>query len=436
MNTHIYNPRPWQPLKRTLADIEHDTAPIRKRARHSAAIARCTHSPPISTRPWSADGRVSRSDKAPPPPAHASGRTSPQSRVEAWLSTVPPPGARPASCPPTFDLTEVRYTRPWFPAVRKMAEELPRAEADDTDPESKTTSSDVSKKAAHPYYRQTLADNHIHIDDFGEEIPSDLKTFLNTTILKRREQPLGDHAVAQVRSTVRQLIGAEETLLRGLLLSDMFPLSRDGVGQGADIRWSTTPLPNDPDADSQVAAPKPDYAIGYSNDSRSWSLAQRNVLNSAEAHVYTQPGRNLVLPFITVEIKSEFTGGALHVAENQAAGSGSHSVNSLLWLYSKAGIIDTVVSTNKLVFSITMSHRAVQIFLHWYSEDDDIFYMSFVETYCTWKPEDIRACYDTVANIMDYGLGARKGAIKQALDILSPHHVKLKTRKRKNMDAN
>lgn len=73
-----------------------------------------------------------------------------------------------------------------------------------------------------------------------------------------------------------------------------------------------------------------------------------------------------------------------------------------------------------MAFTITMSHRVAIFYLHWYCEADSRHYMSYLTSYSTVAPEDIRACHDTVKNILDYGLGARRTLISTALAALSP----------------
>ncbi|KAJ8129713.1 hypothetical protein O1611_g3919 [Lasiodiplodia mahajangana] len=386
---------------------------------------------PTSPRPWLADGLIACLDTAVPWSAQAPERAPRQSRIEAWLRSVCP-DTRSTSCPPVFDLTETRYTRPLFRSIREMAGGSPQSEAD-SNADSMTASSDLSKRAAHFSYRNTLTRNNIHLDVFGFHIPPDVKTFLDTTILKRREPPLGDDAVSRVINMLEEISESGETDVQQLFHTEMFPYRRRGIKVETDTTWSSTPLPNEPEENSNLVTPKPDYSIGYSV--ADWSSAQWNVLNSAEAREYTQPARNALLPFMIVEAKSEATGGTIFVAENQAAGAGAHCVNSLLWLYNKASITDTVDRTNKVAFSITLCQRQAHIYVHWYSEDDGRFYMSLVEAYWMWKPNDIRACHDAVKNIVDHALGARRDAIKRALDVISPHYDMLRSRKRKNRDA-
>lgn len=121
-----------------------------------------------------------------------------------------------------------------------------------------------------------------------------------------------------------------------------------------------------------------------------------------------------------VEMKSEAAGGTIYVAENQAAGSGSHSVNDLLWLLREAGTSTNSSLTDTIAFTITMSHRQAIFYLHWYSATDRRHYMSFLESYSCVTPKDIRACNNTVKNIIDHGLGARKTAVGNALENLFP----------------
>ena len=127
-----------------------------------------------------------------------------------------------------------------------------------------------------------------------------------------------------------------------------------------------------------------------------------------------------MFPFLMAEMKSEAAGGTIYVAENQAAGSGSHAVNALLWLLREAGTYDSSSLTDTIAFTITMSHREAIFYLHWYSEADRLHYMSFLQSYSSVTPEDIRACNNTVKNIIDHGLGARRTAIGTALEALFP----------------
>ena len=58
-----------------------------------------------------------------------------------------------------------------------------------------------------------------------------------------------------------------------------------------------------------------------------------------------------------VAMKSEAAEETIYLAENQSAGSDSHSVDAILWLFREAGTYDNSALTDTIAFSITMSHR-------------------------------------------------------------------------------
>ncbi len=123
-----------------------------------------------------------------------------------------------------------------------------------------------------------------------------------------------------------------------------------------------------------LAAPKPDAYLGYSRGQQSrWSTSQYNVISHPRARPYTQPGRDNTFPFLMFGLKSEAAGGTLYAAENQAAGSGSHSVNALLWLLQeaqKSGLSDTDLMRDTVSFSFVMSHIEAVFYMHWQSTED------------------------------------------------------------------
>ena len=181
-------------------------------------------------------------------------------------------------------------------------------------------------------------------------MPQEVREYTNTRILKRRESPqLGDDSVSKVIETAEELADSTEGPTSKLIRTAMFPLERSGIGEGGNSPWNTTALPNNPEYEYDLSAPKPDVYLGYPSNQRSrWSYARNNVINHPVARPYMQPARGNTFPFLMVEIKSEPTGGTLYVAENQAAGSGSYSVNALLWLLKEAGLSNSHSVEDKL----------------------------------------------------------------------------------------
>ena len=476
MSAEVLCPKPQRPNKRALADIDTDALPVSKHARRSppplptpSTHGQRSESPrpprrPTSQRLEDLDTRsapseerrrlqwprfepnddqhlkVTRSGSAPPWPTCAPGNKNcrPQlptdSSVDAWISAVfssdprpiSPPSDRPSSCPATVDVSKDKRTPPSLATIKQMSQQ-PSQYGGNVGSGSGTSQSG-RPGTSHPLYRGTLYNNYITLDYSGRQMPEDLRTFASTQILKQRGSPqLGDEVVSKVIDMAEELADSTEGPTGKLIRTDMFPFERPGIAEGGDSAWSTVALPNNPEYQYDVSAPKPDTHFGYPTNQRSgWSYAQSNVITHPVARPYAQPARGNTFPFLMVEMKSEAAGGTIYVAENQAAGSGSHSVNALLWLLKEAGTYDSSSLTDTIAFTITMSHREAIFYLHWYSEADRRYYMSFLESYSSVTAKDIRACNNTVKNIIDYGLGARRTAIGTALEALFsfPQHWK------------
>lgn len=198
------------------------------------------------------------------------------------------------------------------------------------------------------------------MDFRGKRLPEDLQKFRDTDILKQRSSPqLGDDSVLEVMDTAEEIAESTEAPTSKLMRTAMFPLKHSrGIGEGGNTLWSTDPLPNNPRYQYPLAAPKPDVHLGYSTGQRSqWSFEESNVIDHRVAQPYTQPARDNTFPFLIFEIKSEAAGGTLWHAENQAAGSGSHSVSALSWLLDQASV--TSSTTDKVAFTATLTHREV-----------------------------------------------------------------------------
>ncbi|KAI1127815.1 hypothetical protein F5Y10DRAFT_187173 [Nemania abortiva] len=446
MNAGVHHPKPQRPCKRAFSDInsDYDPDPL-PGSKHPRLLSPLpTLSCPANQSPGGdfqalrsrlPSYRPSRSASASPRPTGVLGRKRcrPQrlpneSRVTAWLENVLPPNPRPAapstsrpsSCPPVLDLSRGKHQPPTLAKLRQMSNVQNEESVGSGSGSSPTRSGKLG--TSHMFYRDALYDNGIEIDCSGRKMPTELRTFAETKILKRRGSPqLGDEAVARVIDVVEDLVEATEGIASTLTRTDMFPFVRPGIAEGGNSQWSAVPLPNSAECEFAVATPKPDMYFGYSTRQRSsWPTTQRLVINHATARPYTRPVRGVFFPFISVEMKSEAAGGTLHVAVNQAAGSGSHCVNSLLWLLRQAGTLHDLKQEDMVAFTIAMSQRIAVFHIHWYSEVDGRHYMSRLKAYETVEPADIRACNNTVKNILDYGLGQRKAIIGAALKALFP----------------
>jgi hypothetical protein len=263
------------------------------------------------------------------------------------------------------------------------------------------------------------------MDFSGRQLPPELRDFAEQHILRRRKSPeLEDEVVSKIIDTAEQLADSSEGPTSRLLRTPMFPIDHAGIAEGGNAPWNTIALPKNSDYEYSLSTPKPDAYLGYSRGQQSgWSPLQYNVINHFRARPYTQPGRGNTFPFLMFELKSEAAGGTLYAAENQAAGSGSHSVNALLWLLQeaqKSGLSNTDLMMDTVSFSFVMSHREAVFYIHWQSAENKRFYMSRLKSYSAFEPDEIRACNNAIKNTVENALGARKTKIGNALLALFP----------------
>ena len=126
------------------------------------------------------------------------------------------------------------------------------------------------------------------------------------------------------------------------------------------------------------------------------------------------------MPFLTVELKSEATGGMLYHAEHQAAGSGTYCVKAMEWLLEQTKASQKITETDTLAFSISGTGRLVVLSAHWRSLEDRTYYMSYVKGFLTAETEQVQACHSTVKNIVEWAIGKRHPALKDTLQTLFP----------------
>ena len=419
--------------KRPLEDINSDcTPPYKYRRLQSPSPTQLSNVPrSISAPPWPSSAKRAFRDfdfACGPTSKHSPLPSSACSPIDAWLSEYShldscpssPPISRPRSCSAAIDLGI--YTPVSLADIKQMTQQN-----GETGLGSVTSRSEMPT-TSHHLYRATLYNNYVTLDYSGRQIPEELRKHINTRILKQPESPeLDDDSVSKVIKVAEELAESAEGPTMKLLRTAMFPIERDGIGEGGNTQWNIVALPNNPEYAHNLSAPKPDVYLGYSCGQRSgWSIAQENVINHVMARPYTQPARGNTFPFFMIEMKSEPAGGTLYVAENQAAGSGSHSVNALLWLHKEAGLADNISVIDTVVFSAAVSHRQAIFYIHWYSKDDSHFYMSYLKSYSTMERQDIRACNGIVTNIINDALGTRKKRIGSNLEALSspPEHWK------------
>ena len=358
-------------------------------------------------------------------------RRRPGSSILSWLSTVSsdyrPQESRPLSAPATFDNAKISGSLEIVPASAGFLADMDDMDSiqskNDKDTASQTTnkSNVTTIKPSSSKYRSVLEYNHVEIDPTGLKMSPDIKDLVDKHILKQRSSPpLSQDILNNTVTSMNQWGSSTENVVNNFMSSAMFPVTRPNLGHGGNSPWPRAALPYDPDYGYGISAPKPDYHIGYAVGKKSgFSARQAHVLDHPQAQKYTQPGTGNILPFITVELKSEATGGTLFHAENQAAGSGTYSVRAMEWLLDQAKAESKPVDS--VAFSIAATGRLVVLSIHWFSPEDKTYYMSYVKSFTTTDKEHVQACHSTVKNIVDWAVDDRHDKLKTTLQTLFPY---------------
>lgn len=459
MHSHnVLHPTPVRNLKRTLTHLEICSKSSSKRIRLSSDHL---PTPPSSTPDGHSDQsntlfealnwreRLKSSLLRPleNPPSAKQLKINPE--LSAWLETVPFPRAdscpallsqpgfavprRPQSCEAHFEI--VGYKQPesgsdpkskrarlTLAALQKMSHgQLQRPESQV--PRS-NSSSNKAPGTSDAMYIDTLYGHGIVMDLSGRKIPKELAQ-LKERILQRRNSPqLDEKAVLTVMDVAEELAYNSEGPTDKILRTPMFPLEYGGLVEGGGTKWNTVGMPNNLQCNNKLSAPKPDAYLAYPRGSKSpWTVEQNNVVNHPRIRPYSQPGKRNTFPSLSFELKAESAGGVLTTAEAQAAGSGSHSVNSILWLLEEAkaaGLTEVDLMQDTVSFSVVSSHRQAVAYLHWLDPSERHFYMSYLRSYSTFEADDIRGCNNTIKNIIDNATGPRKIKIGKALVSLEP----------------
>ncbi|CAF9921934.1 MAG: hypothetical protein GOMPHAMPRED_002447 [Gomphillus americanus] len=263
-------------------------------------------------------------------------------------------------------------------------------------------------------YSSVLEGNGVILDPTNKELRKnhDLRIFIQNTILRRRNSPpLDQETLEDNVERMAKAASGTEAIVTEFVSSDLFPVNRE-LARGGNSPWPTVALPRNPDYPQGIAAPKPDYHIGYASK-RNFTPLELGLVTHPFTKTYMQPGKGTILPFLVVELKSAATGGNLRHAEHQAAGSGTASVANVMWVFEQAGL--TATPLESLAFSVQTDSRYTAFCAHWYSPTDKVFYMSEFESASLRSTVGVQRCHDIVKNIAQWGTSTRQLRIKEAL---------------------
>ncbi|KAK2595529.1 hypothetical protein QQS21_006757 [Conoideocrella luteorostrata] len=328
--------------------------------------------------------------------------------------------ARRGSCPPRLGIRDSDTDKGQRPLL-EVLQELSQAESQRRSLGAGSISSarGLRPPTSHADYRKTLYNNGVWIDHRGVKIPKELRTFLDSHILKERSLKLSAEAIAEVAETAVGMADGPESNVYDFAHTAMLPIKHRGVGRGGNTPSYPDGLPRNKMFTLPIAAPKPDIHLGYPITlSSDWTNEERAVIDHPVARRLTQPAKGNCFPFFSFELKSEAMGGNLWQAENQAAGSGACCVNSTCWLYREAHPSEVQPIVDSIAFSACASHRLVVFHVHFYLHEENRYYMSQIAAYDPLR--QVQESNHLVESIIEHCLGERQTKIRKALALLYP----------------
>ncbi|MCJ1333094.1 hypothetical protein MMC10_009788 [Thelotrema lepadinum] len=302
-------------------------------------------------------------------------------------------------------------------------------------PESETTTSTredpmASKKTEQAYRTENLLLHEIVFDPEDGVPPHDLSAFLEKTIIGPRNytpMTLDEFKSKIVPKAAAASAGSEADLILEYLNCPLFPSKEDctdKIKRSANRNWNKVPFPVVPNTEDTVKTPRPDVFFGFDLSKGSLGTARLRTASSKRLKPWTKPTVSAILtPFLMLEAKALTGSTGMMGAENQGAGSGTHSVSTTKELHSLAGEEHTVSDT--VAFIITMDAYSIHLWAHYWDSSDEQYHMYRVAQYITKYHESVERFRAHWANILTWARDIRLPKILRLLDLIVEKGVDL-----------
>ena len=287
--------------------------------------------------------------------------------------------------------------------------------------------SDESSAVKDANYRQSLGLRNIDINK--RERPFQLEYQANRIVYRSRGSPeLDDLTIRDIKGMESELETAHEEEVKEQLGSRLFPAIKKIPDTNLKVvgnqRWGNgVPIPLDSlQNPPPLPFPKPDYTFGYSE--RAFTKKQYDTLGlfvtDPFGQSYSKPLKDLSFPYLSIEFKSQATGGTPFIANNQNAGSGAMGMQGHLEVAKRTTGLEDFDFDAPQYFSVSIDQRNADVNVHWVSKPEQSgafgFHMARLKTHCLSEPEGLRAIHKAVKNILDYNAGTRLRELCEALD--------------------
>ena len=273
-----------------------------------------------------------------------------------------------------------------------------------------------------PEYRDTLMKNGVIIDSIGAKMPAAVHDLVAAYVLKGRlSPPLEKDTISSMLQRIQSIWSQGESSVHRMVNEPrLFPIHDIvGIAEGSDAIWSVDALPRREEWTGDLIRPKTDRHFGFPPVLEStWDKAELIAAEHPLVQPYARATRENLFPSFLIEVKAEATRGTLFAAENQLAGAGAHRVNSLLYILDQIDPNRPRCSSDSIVFSVAVSQRQADAYVHYYNPEDDLFYMSGIDSFPFLK--DIQGCHNFVKNSVDWLLEIQQPIVRAALQKLHP----------------
>lgn len=348
---------------------------------------------------------------------------------QQWPSTIRDPAATSTwqqATPPPYGLTPVSLATTPASFGSGLASSYTSLDGRNSRQEEKTVRErEDLLRVSSPTYRDELYNHNIQVCWDADDIEEDVLKFSRDIIDKRRASPgLQPQDIASDRQVLKAQADTPEQSFREavaktkllpdaldyptLRVADEASFGRVGMPHVSGHRFRPLPLP------------RSDKCYGYPRSAFDNDEADR--LGHHRLKHYAQPVGKTFWPFFMVEYKSPSSKGSTWVAENQNAGSGAHSVNSLEVLFEHSQRCQAA-NIKSIAFSCVADCNNASIWVHWCKNEGErrLFSSSEIANYHLKTASERTAFRNNVRNIIDYGVGERLTGIKEILrEILLP----------------
>ncbi|KAH0565178.1 hypothetical protein GP486_001424 [Trichoglossum hirsutum] len=288
----------------------------------------------------------------------------------------------------------------------------------------------AKSKSMGPYeseFRPSLARHNIYIEK--DIPPPGLMQKANQIVTGLRSSPELDEAATTVSvEMLRALRDEAEQDVIQLLAPFIIPQTAEALRRElklkAGLPWKgCVPVPLDPSYvftnGVSLSKPSPDETFGYSDMAfTNLQLSTIDLLKGLLRQSYATPIEGLHFPFMSMEFKSQATGGTQYIAKNQAANAGAVAGHGLVELARRGLGLDSLDYNEPQFFSLGIDQEGAHVCVHWLAEKDGqfFFHMEDISQHSLRNLGGLRAVRRIVKNILDWGRDERLPAICKQLD--------------------